>query len=639
MNSLTLFIYLKLFFEQIVLVQSIDLSPFNPCSIYLSMKPNLESEYKTRLLVEFSKWPVQFQAVSMKNILNKFNFTVTRRIKTHCFLIVNIFDSNADKVIFDWKFNLETTLLRRITRILVYLDPAQSNCYDEAGKAGSNSDQYSTFVAAVGKYSIAETEWYFCCPFCPTVYGAIRVTGMKHMSTINLFSVRRYWFHPYSLQGYSDSAYNENILDFCSDWTRFDPKRCPWYYVISNSVEEAMERTGLKFKPYNSSYGLQPITLISSTLSRIVDYPRLFGLTSLVLEYYHRPKLIYCEYEEKGKYQQQSDIWMRQISPLIGFIVIFSCLFFAVSTTHSETKSAEVSVRWLLGTIIGNFCKLMAIFLRQSWSNHQKLVSILLLEFASVFLILIYENSILHDLVIPRPDLVFGSINELMEANYTYLYGGRKSSEDAWIRKVYQTNRMITKYDCCDNKMLKNIFRKRRDGVKFVLNDDGTERQFLIQRLNIIVGFKYPCHAISPSESVFSSRIYFTAYLSPVGDYFVEAHNRLHSTGFRVVMNTWITFRRDLEFEILRKDTEKNDPEWKKQNEINQKQLLAGEYITISHLKTAFCWALISYVVSIFLFAFELYQSDRGRLRHFFVQFEININRQLGKIWLNAFDR
>jgi len=433
---------------------------------------------------------------------------------------------------------------------------------------------------------------------------------------------------------FSDTAYSEVSHDLCRDWSRFDPKRCRWWKVIANSVDEVMEAKGLKFDHYNYSYGPQTVTIISSTLSRIAADPRLFGSTSLVLEYYHRPKLIYCEYAEVGKYQRQSDIWMRQISPQIGSLVVFSCFLFAASITYSQTKSAGISVRWLLRTLLGNLASTLTIFLRQSGSYQHKVLSILMLEFASVFFTLIYENSILHDLVIPRPKLIYGNINELMEANYTYLFDGRVSAENDWIQKVYRTRSMIPISNCCDDQMLKELFWKRSDGVKFVLNDDGTERQFLIQRLNVLIGYKYPCHAISPSESVFASRAYFTAYLSPVGDYFVEAHNHILSVGFRASMDKWIAFRRELEFALLQRDIERNDPEWKLQNEINQKQLLAGEYITIFHWTAAIRWAVISSAVSITFFVFEVYRGGRISLRYFILRAEITINQVIGTVWL-----
>jgi len=199
---------------------------------------------------------------------------------------------------------------------------------------------------------------------------------------------------------------------------------------LQTALTKLCKRKVLKFDHYNYSYGPQTVTIISSTLSRIAADPRLLGSTSLVLEYYHRPKLIYCEYAEAGKYQEQSDIWMRQISPPVGSLVVFSCFIFAVSITYSQTKSAGISIRWLIGTLLANFSSTLAIFLRQSRSYQHKVVSILMLEFASVFLTLIYENSILHYLVIPRPKLIYGNINELMEANYTYLFDGRVSAEN-----------------------------------------------------------------------------------------------------------------------------------------------------------------------------------------------------------------
>jgi len=157
MNFLKLFVYFKLFGHEIVLAQSIDLSLFNPCSVYLSFKPNLDLEQRNKLLFKFSKWPVQFQAISTKSEFYNFDFKVSRRIKTHCFLIVNINDSQADKLIFNWKFNPETTFLRRTTRILVYLNPSQANCYYGDGKAGSTTDQNSTFIISFS----AERIGYF----------------------------------------------------------------------------------------------------------------------------------------------------------------------------------------------------------------------------------------------------------------------------------------------------------------------------------------------------------------------------------------------------------------------------------------------------------------------------------------------
>jgi len=82
---------------------------------------------------------------------------------------------------------------------------------------------------------------------------------------------------------------------------------------------------------------------------------------------------------------------------------------------------------------------------------------------------------------------------------------------------------------------------------------------FPVEKIKGFVGYKYPCHSISPSESVFSAKAYFTAYKSPVGDYLAEICRRLQSVGFRVVMESWIKNTNELEVEGIRRDVEKND--------------------------------------------------------------------------------
>jgi len=110
--------------------------------------------------------------------------------------------------------------------------------------ADTKTDQCSTFVTSFS----AETEWLLCCAFCPKFGRAIPLNSYsaKDMKTINLFSRMSHWIHPYSFMPFSDTAYSEASQDLCQDWTRFDPKKCRWWKVIADSVDEVMQAKGFE---------------------------------------------------------------------------------------------------------------------------------------------------------------------------------------------------------------------------------------------------------------------------------------------------------------------------------------------------------------------------------------------------------
>jgi len=256
---------------------------------------------------------------------------------------------------------------------------------------------------------------------------------------------------------------------------------------------------------------------------------------------------------------------------------------------------------------------------RQGWYSH-RVGSLLVLQLMSVFLVVIYENSILKDIILWSPDVVFGSVNEALEANYTYLYFRKKSrkSLDAskWVEDNYNTAaRRRTQFikHCCDDQQLKDLFWKRSDGTKYALNDERMEKQFILERLNVLVGYKYPCYSTAPSESVFSSKSYFTLYVSPVGDEIAGIHRRLQSVGFSKALGDWIQFTRELEVVRLRRKVERYDADWKEEEETNQKRLFR-ELSRLSYWVSAFKSAGICEIFAFLILLLEICWKYKARI-------------------------
>jgi len=612
----------------------IDFSGFKPCRIYLLIKSNLKHEHKNKLFSGTHLWPVQFQVVPKERNVTYFPIRLFRSMKSKRYLIVKAFSNETDNITL--KTNDKSPVwatLRVITRIIIYFESnPYGYCYES--QVGSPSDQYITFVVHVSGNS--QTQWMFCCPLCAA--KRLNATAIKRKSYLNMVTQKRHWKHLVPVyKRFDGRRVSAKVnLKWCNKWNGFDPKNCSWSETIGDNVFLA-SRLVRDWSKTNTSIDNGPVTYISHRLTAL---GRIAESASLVLEYYKKPSVIYCVYDTKEA-MEQGDIWLRQISPTIGSMLLVSCFAFACLKTHSEQGNedkSKITVRFLVQKTCANLGFTLSMFVRQGWYQH-KVPSLLFLQVVSVFLVCLYENSILKDIVVPKADRLFENLTDLMAANYSYVYYQKNKTDVArdtnkWVRDHYDTKRRRrarTIASCCTNKQIKKNFGKRSDGVKAAYNDEQLEKQFLIEKVQLLVGYKYPCHSMSPTEKVFSAKAYFTAYKSPIGDYLAETHRQLQSIGFRVALENWIKFTNELEVEHIRKDVQSNDTEWKVYQEKKDKQLF-DNVITLSHWATVLRAAKFALIFAVALLVGENCVHNRQKLRFWLYAAENWANKQLQRI-------
>jgi len=157
-------------------------------------------------------------------------------------------------------------------------------------------------------------------------------------------------------------------------------------------------------------------------------------------------------------------------------------------------------------------------------------------ELLTVFLVPLYENYIVVELVVPRRQALLESLQEIMDANFTYVYlwGG---SGHKMVEQIYSTNNSTrTKYLGVDPnvKDIKDMFLSHKtkeiekDVLSFFRGQDESNRIFGM--VKAIAGDQ--CHLITMNEDFMREGIMFVLFESPVGEVFDAAFSRLEAAGY-----------------------------------------------------------------------------------------------------------
>jgi len=268
-----------------------------------------------------------------------------------------------------------------------------------------------------------------------------------------------------------------------------------------------------------------------------------------------------------------------------------------------------VEIKTILRMVADNLCFIISMLVRQGWKSH-RVKYVLVFQVAAVLIVSLYENFILNDILTPKKFHTFTSLTEVMSANYTFLYTqaiGSSLPAVQWIEKEFNTpeiSRALRMSACCSDGRIKNIFMKRPDGIKFVLSDQQLERQFIFERIKILVGYKYPCFEFTPTEKSFYHQPFFTAYYSPIGDFLAANHRRLHSAGFKVASESSMKFEHELiDINILR-SMKRYKEEWKTGSSRKTGLFFEG-FIVLRHWKVILQLSLASVAISLVVFTSE----------------------------------
>jgi len=616
---------------KLLLAFSFDFSGFDPCGIHLSIKNSSEYYYNDNIFHEVYKTPVEIFARSPNIKFLKPYDAIFPRLRIGCFLMVFVFEAKEDGSHFQWDTKVFWSL-RVTTKIFVYFS-SSSNSHCSKSKTVSATDQHSTFVLLVHVKPKKTITWLFCCPLCAT--RQLYVTRFKDKMLLNMFNVRDFWEHPLPEYGICTEGIRNSVKPkrFCLRWSLFDTRECSWSQTISDSVYEASQ---LSFRRGNLSiaYGLK--TFVSCRLGDMTKETNDF---SLVFEFDHHPQIIYCDYGPMIDLKDSS-IWLRQITSTNAALIVLSCFVCAAVVTHNDKTNKVLTVRLLLGKYLVNLGLITSLFVSQG-SYHKRVGLVLLLQISSVFVILTYRSSLMLSNEPPIKDVRFINITQLLQANYTLLFYAvnKNHAIPSEVWSMYKLSRRPLHFTskCCQNYDLVDGFhdKKQEHGLRYALYDYHLEKQFLTQRLAILVGYKYKCHSISPPEKGFGTQSYFTAYKSPVGNILAQTHRRLLSVGFHIAIGRWIKYDtvESLKKPWLKRAMRKGDKNWKDISDGPSKQPFHSR-IVLENLKPPVSLVVATSIMFILIFIFEVFLKQKMRLYAFLGKAYNTANEKFQKIWL-----
>jgi len=596
---------------------NIDLTSFFPCGILYILKNERFSEVTGVFLDKNLHIPFQLQVQSKLNQSHRFRVHIFPRMKIHTFIVVNIFDNTKDEFSVNWGNSpVAASFMRISTRVMIYFTKHTAGLCEHYDLRNFRNQQliFAVHVPTInGMMDNSRLEWIICCPLCSKPRLYIPISYQNQLHELSQFAIRTNWIHPVPMQGNVDVllSFQKFAYDVCDKWTGFDTKSCNSIQITFSNIAYAVkvnissEREPTKGFIKLSFYNNFPLHLLFNFGE--------IGSSSLVFIYYVKPSIIYCDYVNEAFVAVNSNIWLSQIPPRIAFLILFASFCCAVIISHHHTQNSLVTIHQVLFRILAHMALLISFLLRQG-AHSYKIGLVLLLQFLLQFFVLLYENLIFQDLVIPKIGKPFRNASELMGSNYTYLYIGADDASNNvvdWIKDNYQlhdnTQTARTGF-CCSDEFLKNVFSKQKNGTKFALSDGMLENQNIYARVQAIVGFKFFCYKLFPPEPVFISQPYFTSYKSPIGEVWAAKHRRLISFGLQTAIAKWIDFIKKIKMASLQRGVEQNDTEWKNENEKKASQLFT-KCITFLHLKNAIrcfiyamvvCCAILTLEVCIF---------------------------------------
>jgi len=217
----------------------------------------------------------------------------------------------------------------------------------------------------------------------------------------------------------------------------------------------------------------------------------------------------------------------------------------------------------------------------------------------------LYENLIAMDLIFPTNGTTLKTLDEIIEANYTYTFvylSNELPPENEWVSKKYANStkgRVEGLNFCCTTYLLLDYLENYPGSEKFALYDRFVDQQFILDRLNAFFGHKYRCHAFQLQESVFHPLPHMNIYEGPVGNYLKSVHERLNSVGQQVAIQKRMNMRKDTVVTQIRRDMKAYDPDWLVQENLKKGHLFQG-VISLMQLVGVFKAMGLVYIISIF---------------------------------------
>jgi len=533
-------------------IVSTSLASFKPCEMLFSHTNAGEEIYH---MIRSSQWPVEVQTNSSTESVQSL---MSRRFNIQCFLYIEFAISfNLTNIDFPATLS-QYSQLKRIVVIRNWGKPLKS-----ANVVRNLFLSYKMFVVILDKQSLDFKNIFFYCSYCVKVLQPIHVTSTA--SDIDLMSFQSEWSslfvrHICPYHGFVHHKYRRHLE--CASWISFNPEICTFREIIADSlIAFGSLNISLTFKKYFKSKFKsikEPVLFLDHPTfdEEPFNYFEGYETSAFVLQRTFVPKLLFCDKAQAVKsFSLLPSYFGHDCWWFYSLAIIFTCALLTQNgLRYSKTKL----------TFSGCFCMMankMFLILKALLQQRHKhkvalfvTIEVLTLVTCSYFQIF---NLIMsrHFFVGQNDGSTIKSLDELMDKNYTYVYAGEPNGADTWVEKGYRhvsKSRIKTLSHCCDFKQLEKLFVNKEESQRNnVIHLRLFNPQVVFDRLQMLVSDRFPCHMVSPIETVFESYASFAFFKSAFSGILAKNLRLLQSLGHRkAVEATWksVNYWRNIQF-------------------------------------------------------------------------------------------
>jgi len=166
-----------------------------------------------------------------------------------------------------------------------------------------------------------------------------------------------------------------------------------------------------------------------------------------------------------------------------------------------------------------------------------------------------------------------------MNKNYTY-YASKEFSENAWIQETFLWKNSFELYNDLNIlnsvESIKKYLWPGKSGKKHVINDFGIHSKTAIGNLQEVIGWKYRCYQMVPSEPAFTPRWVFTKFCTGISKRLQKSMQKLEEMGAYVLFEKGRDFFAEIGRQRLRKKTNETDFDWNCRWKAATKELYDG---------------------------------------------------------------